>query len=151
MRCNPQGFILSTKCRGRWLLSPLTAYCPTLLKGVGLSVWLTGGLAPNPTFWPTNQIYTHFFCAKYVCIWLSKRGGCILNEFSLTSNEHTAIFYVMPHFSTPLRRVDFLMFGWDLQLVSSSQLCECYSWNPCFLSFCNIYYTTLLTSCQELF
>ena len=79
------------------VITPLTAYCPTLLKGVGLSVWLTGRFA---TALFTDRLIRYaltFLFAKYVCIWLSKHGGCLLNEFSQSSKELTAIFYVMPH------------------------------------------------------
>ena len=78
------------------VITPLTAYCPKK----GLSVGLTGRHA-TASF--TDRLIGYaltFLFAKYVCIRLSKHGGCILNEFSLTSNEHTAIFYVMPDFPT---------------------------------------------------
>lgn len=97
---NPLGFILSTKCRrcgGCSLRLLRTAWHD---NGVGLQCTTNWWACTCLIHRPTNRICTLFLCARYVCIWLSKIGGCILNEFSLTSNEHTAIFYVMPDFPT---------------------------------------------------
>lgn len=67
------------------IITPLTAYCPKK----GLSVGLTGRFA---TALFTDRLIRYaltFLCAKYVCIRLSKHGGCTLNEFSqpLTSRR----------------------------------------------------------------
>lgn len=51
-----------------------------------------------------------FVSAKYLCIRASKSGVAFCYASSLTPNEHTAIFYVMPHLTTPFGRVVFHLF-----------------------------------------
>ena len=93
MQCNPEGFILSTKCLSRWLPSSLTAYCPK--KGLTcMTYWLASTLLINRQ---VNRICTHFSVRK-ICLHMTFKTRRLhtINEFSLTSNELTAIFYVMP-------------------------------------------------------
>jgi len=55
-----------------------------------------------------NRVWTLLFLRE-ICLHTTSNFGCYaLLRLLSTPNQLTAMFYVMPHFSTPLRRVDFL-------------------------------------------